>query len=43
MERKEENEREKVTCFFDEEQEDLDTKITKIFVSYLERDFFKNT
>lgn len=43
MERKEENESEKVTCFFDERQEDLDTKITKIFESYLERDFLNNT
>ncbi len=43
MEKREENEQEKVTCFFDEKQEDLDTKITKIFESYLERNILKNT
>lgn len=37
MEKK--NKEENVTCFFDEEQEDLDTKITKIFETYLERVF----
>lgn len=43
MEIKEENEKEKVTCFFDEKQEDLDTKISKIFESYLDRNILKNT
>lgn len=37
MEKK--NEKENVICIFDEKQEDLDTKITKIFESYLERVF----
>lgn len=37
MEKK--NKEENVTCFFDEKQEKLDTKIIKIFESYLERIF----
>ncbi len=43
MENKDENKNETVTCFFDEKQEDLDTKITKIFESYLERNILENT
>ena len=39
MKKKDEKEKEKVICIFDEKQEDLDTKITKIFESYLERVF----
>lgn len=39
MEKK--KEQEKVICFFDENQEDLETKITKIFESYLKRDIFR--
>lgn len=38
-----EKDKEKVTCFFDEEQENLDTKIAKIFESYLDRNVLKNT
>lgn len=34
-----ENKKEKVTYIFDEKQEYLDTKIIKIFESYLERVF----
>lgn len=33
------NKEQKVTCIFDEEQEYLETKIIKIFESYLERVF----
>ena len=34
------DEQEKVTCFFDEKQEDLNEKITKIFELYLERNIW---
>lgn len=39
MKLKNENEKNKetVTCFFDEKQENLDTKIAQIFESYLDR------
>ncbi len=40
---KNEKDKEKVTCFFDEKQENLDTKIVKIFESYLDRNVLKNT
>ena len=36
-------EKEDVTCFFDKEAEDLNTKIIKIFESYLERKIQKDT
>ena len=32
-----EDKKENVTCFFDKEAEDLNTKIIKIFESYLDR------
>lgn len=41
--KKEEEEESKVTCLFDKNQEELDTKIVKIFESYLERNNLKNT
>lgn len=45
MKLKNENEKSKetVTCFFDEKQENLDTKIVKIFESYLDRNIKKDT
>ncbi len=45
MECKNDNEKntEKVTCYFDTKQEDLDTKIIKIFESYLDRNILTNT
>lgn len=45
MECKNENEKNKetVTFFFDEKQENLDTKIAKIFESYLDRNILRNT
>ena len=37
-----EDKKENVTCFFDKEAEDLNTKIIKIFESYLDRKMQKN-
>lgn len=36
---KKKNKEQKITCIFDEKQEYLETKIIKIFESYLERVF----